>query len=59
MLVRVYPIKENFIQAQWFTPVISATQEVEIGRIVILGQPKQKVSKIPSKSRKGNGRAQL
>jgi hypothetical protein len=30
---------------QWLTPIILPTQEVEIRRIVIQGQPRQKVSK--------------
>jgi hypothetical protein len=32
---------------QWYTPIISATLEVKIGRIVVQGLPGQKVSKIP------------
>jgi hypothetical protein len=35
-------------QVQWVTPVISVTREKEIGRIVVQGQPVQKVSKITS-----------
>jgi hypothetical protein len=34
--------------AQWLMTVIPATQEGEIGRIVVRGQPEQKVSKTPS-----------
>jgi hypothetical protein len=36
--------------AQWLTLVIRATQEVEGWRIMIWGQPKQKVGKTPSQS---------
>jgi hypothetical protein len=32
-----------FSWAQWLTPVIPATEETEIGRIVVEGKPKQKV----------------
>jgi hypothetical protein len=34
-------------QAQWLSPVIPVTWEVEIGRIVVWGQPEQKISQIP------------
>jgi hypothetical protein len=32
---------------QWLTSVILVTQEAEIGRITVQGQPVQKVSKTP------------
>jgi hypothetical protein len=35
-------------QVQWLIPIILATQEAEIGRIVVQGQPRQKVHKAPS-----------
>jgi hypothetical protein len=34
----------------WHMPGIPATQEAEIGRIGVQGQPRQKVRKIPSQS---------
>jgi hypothetical protein len=34
--------------AQWLVPIILATQEMEIRRIVTQGQPRQKVSETPS-----------
>jgi hypothetical protein len=37
-----------FSQAWWLTSVISATREIEIGRLVVRGQLGQKISKIPS-----------
>jgi hypothetical protein len=37
-----------FKQAYWFTPVILATQEAEIGRITVRGQPGHKVWEILS-----------
>jgi hypothetical protein len=33
---------------QWLTPLISAIWEAEIQKIMVLGQLRQKVSKIPS-----------
>jgi hypothetical protein len=33
---------------QWLTPVILATWEAEIRRIMVRGQPRQKVGKTPS-----------
>jgi hypothetical protein len=35
-------------QAQWLMHVISATREVEIWRILVQGQPRQKASENPS-----------
>jgi hypothetical protein len=32
-------VLENRGLAQWLTPIIPATQEAEIGRITVLGQP--------------------
>jgi hypothetical protein len=37
-------------RAQWLTPVIPATQEVEIRRIAVQGQSKQKVRDTPPPS---------
>jgi hypothetical protein len=34
--------------ACWYKPVIPATQEVEIGRIALRGQPRQKVKETSS-----------
>jgi hypothetical protein len=39
-------------QAGWLTPVILATQEVEIRRITVPGQPRQKVRKTPMSTNK-------
>jgi hypothetical protein len=39
----------------WLKPIILATWEVEIGRIMIQGQPRQKVSKTPSQPMTGYG----
>jgi hypothetical protein len=43
------PIK-NLAEAQvwWLIPIISATWEAKIGRNVVRGQPRRKVSKTPS-----------
>jgi hypothetical protein len=35
-------------QVQWLTPLIPATREAEIGRIMVPGQPEKKVSETPS-----------
>jgi hypothetical protein len=37
---------------RWLTPEISATQEAEIGRITIQGQPMPSVSKTPISTKK-------
>jgi hypothetical protein len=37
-------------QAWWLTPVISGIQEAAIRRIMVPGQPREKVSKTPSQS---------
>jgi hypothetical protein len=37
----------------WFTPIITATWEVEIRRMEVQGQPRQKVSETPSQSKSG------
>jgi hypothetical protein len=42
--------KEKGSQVQLLKPAIPATREVEIGMILVLGQPRQKVSKTPSQS---------
>jgi hypothetical protein len=39
-------------QAWWFTTVIPATPKVEIERIVVQGQPRQKASKTPISTNK-------
>jgi hypothetical protein len=45
----LYFIRKGFYGwAQWLMPVFPATQEVEMGRIVVQGQQGQKVSEIPS-----------
>jgi hypothetical protein len=40
-------------QAQWLKPINLATWETEIGRIIIQGQPKQKVLETPSQAMAG------
>jgi hypothetical protein len=40
---------------QWFMSVILATQEVEIRRIMVQGQPRQKVGESPSPPKAGHG----
>jgi hypothetical protein len=40
--------KKSFADGQWLTPVILATQEAEIRRIKIQGQPRQIVCNILS-----------
>jgi hypothetical protein len=40
--------KSNLSWAWWFTPAIPATWEAENRRIMVPGQPRQKVSEIPS-----------
>jgi hypothetical protein len=45
--------KKSFGWAWWFTSVFSATQQLEIGRRVMVGdQPRQKVSDTPSQQKK-------
>jgi hypothetical protein len=44
--IHLYSSREGW--TQWLMPAIPATQEVEIRRIVVLGQPRQKVSETPS-----------
>jgi hypothetical protein len=39
-------------QAQWLAFIILGTQEAEIQRIIVWGQPKQKVQEIPSQTLK-------
>jgi hypothetical protein len=37
----------DYLRSQWFTPIILATWEVEIWRIVVQNQLEQKVRAIP------------
>jgi hypothetical protein len=48
-LMNIFKYQKMFIEAwhQWLTPVILATWEAEIGRIMVQGQPEQKVHKTP------------
>jgi hypothetical protein len=39
---------ECLVGCQWLTPVILVAWEAEIGRIVVCGQPKQKICETPS-----------
>jgi hypothetical protein len=45
-------LKNCFSRAQWLIPAIPGTREVEIRRIVVLGQPGQKVRETSSKQNK-------
>jgi hypothetical protein len=40
-----------FCQLRWLMPVIPATQEVEFWRVMVQGQPMQKVNKISSQQK--------
>jgi hypothetical protein len=42
------PNKQNVGQVQCLQPIILATWEAEIGRIIVGGQPRQKVNETPS-----------
>jgi hypothetical protein len=44
-------------RARWFTPVILATQETEIRRIVFQSQPRQIVLETPSQKNPSHKRA--
>jgi hypothetical protein len=44
---KIYLKKYWQSQAWWHKPEMPATQEVEIRRIAVWGQPRQKVSKTP------------
>jgi hypothetical protein len=49
LLWRKVPKKiKNRNQVQWLTSIIPATQETEIRRIRVVGQPKQKVRETSS-----------
>jgi hypothetical protein len=54
-IVSDFKKKHYLSQALWLTPAILATQEAEIKRVVVLGQPRQKVHKIPSQLIKKQG----
>jgi hypothetical protein len=41
-------LKNKFSQTQWLIAVKPATGEVKMGRILVRGQPRQKVHNIPS-----------
>jgi hypothetical protein len=40
--------KDILSQVKWVMSVIQATQDVELGKITVLGQPRQKVDETPS-----------
>jgi hypothetical protein len=46
---RVFKNKQTTIDlALWLMPVITATQKVEVGRIMVQRQPRQKASETPT-----------
>jgi hypothetical protein len=48
-----------YARHQWFLPVILTTWEAEIGRIIVQGQPRQKVCKTPFKPIAGHSSIHL
>jgi hypothetical protein len=49
VITNYFHVLNNFLGWEWWlTPIILATQELEIWRIVVGGHVEQKVSKIPS-----------